>query len=191
MLAGGATQIAGIGFFADPDECTDSEGNGSAFAQRITGDLDGCLYVFVETAACSPSGTYRETGNEIFVGQYNGETGTFRTTYKFEAKYQDCPNLGEKSLDVVNIRLPRVAAQECSRVSLGGLTSKTTSQRATFLIEVTCGSEVQSSSVARMRRRRIRDRYDGPDVGWNAGEYGRRQAVQERAVSVASKGLPE
>jgi len=92
-LAGGATQISGIGFFADPSECADSEGNGAAFAQKMTGDLGGCLYVFVETAKCSPSGTYRETGNEIFIGQYNGGAGTFRTTYKFEAKYQDCPNL--------------------------------------------------------------------------------------------------
>src|SRR5262249_53526759 len=74
-LAGGATQISGIGFFADPGECADSEGNGSDFALRMTGDLEGCLYVFVETAECSPSGTYRETGNEIFVGQYNGEDG--------------------------------------------------------------------------------------------------------------------
>jgi len=92
-LAEGATQISGIGFFATPGECTDSEGNGSDFAQTITGDLDGCLYVFVETAKCSPSGAYRETGHETFVGQYTGEAGTFRTTYKFEAKYQDCPNL--------------------------------------------------------------------------------------------------
>jgi hypothetical protein len=92
-LAEGATQIAGIGFFADPSECADSEGNGATFAQKLTGDLEGCLYVFVETAVCSPSGTYRETGNEIFVGQYTGGAGTFRTTYKFEAKYQDCPNL--------------------------------------------------------------------------------------------------
>src|SRR5262245_38376343 len=92
-LAGGATQVAGIGFFASPGECADSEGNGSDFALRMTGDLEGCLYVFVETAECSPSGTYRERGTEIFVGQYTGEDGTFRTTYQFEAKYQDCPNL--------------------------------------------------------------------------------------------------
>src|SRR5262245_49184929 len=92
-LAGGATQISGIGFFADPGECTDPDGQGSDLALKLTGDLDGCHYVFVETAECSPSGTYRETGNEIFVGQYNGEAGTFRTTYQFEAKYQDCPNL--------------------------------------------------------------------------------------------------
>lgn len=92
-LDGGATQIAGIGFFAETGECTDPEGNGSDFALRMTGDLEGCLYIFVETGACSPSGTYRETGTETFVGEYNGESGTFRTTYKFEAKYQDCPNL--------------------------------------------------------------------------------------------------
>src|SRR5262249_3663241 len=93
-LAEGATQISGIGFFADPGECADSEGNGADFALSMTGDLEGCLYVFVDTATCSPSGTYRETGNEIFVGQYTGEAGAFRTTYQFEAKYQDCPNLG-------------------------------------------------------------------------------------------------
>lgn len=92
-LTGGATQIAGIGFFDDSGVCADPEGDGADFALRLTGDVVGCLYVFVETDACSPSGTYRETGNEIFVGQYNGEAGTFRTTYKFEAKYEDCPNL--------------------------------------------------------------------------------------------------
>ena len=91
-LAGGATQISGVGFLDEFDLC-DSGSVGADFALIMTGDLEGCLYEFVETAECSPSGTYRETGNEIFVGQYNGEDGTFKTTYKFEAKYQDCPNL--------------------------------------------------------------------------------------------------
>jgi len=92
--AGGATQISGIGYFAEPGECTDDpEGEGADFANRIEGDLEGCLYVFVETATGSPSGTYRETGSEIFVGKYNGESGTFRTTYKFEAKYEDWTTL--------------------------------------------------------------------------------------------------
>ena len=66
---------------------------GDDYALDMDRDLEGCLYTFVETADCSPSGTYRETGNELFVGEYNGEVGTFRTTYKFEAKYEDCPNL--------------------------------------------------------------------------------------------------
>lgn len=92
-LAGGATQLAGIGFFAGSGDCTDPAGQGADFALTMTGDLAGCHYVFIETTECSPSGTYRETGTEIFVGQYSGGFGTFKTTYKFEAKYQDCANL--------------------------------------------------------------------------------------------------
>jgi hypothetical protein len=95
-LAAGATQIEGIGFFADTGQCTDPQGAGATFALLLTGDLEGCHYVFVESAECSPSGTYREAGHEIFVGEYtgdNGGSGTFITTYRFEAKYQDCPNL--------------------------------------------------------------------------------------------------
>jgi hypothetical protein len=93
-LAEGATQISGIGYFAEPEECTsDPEGQGATFALTLDGDLVGCHYVFVETAECSPSGTYLEAGTETFVGEYNGVAGTFKTTYRFEAKYQDCPNL--------------------------------------------------------------------------------------------------
>lgn len=93
VLASETPRISGIGFFADAGECTDAEGLGSAFALRLTGDLQGCHYVFVEAADCSPAGTYRETGNEIFVGTYNGVFGTFRTDYQFSAKFEDCPNL--------------------------------------------------------------------------------------------------
>ena len=71
----------------------DRHGEGAAFALRMTGDLQGCLYVFVDTAVCSPSGTYRETGAEIFIGQYNQGSGSFRTSYLFTAKYEDCSAL--------------------------------------------------------------------------------------------------
>jgi hypothetical protein len=57
-LADGAEQIAGIGYFAEPGECNDPQGAGADFALRMTGDLEGCHYVYVETATCSPSGTY-------------------------------------------------------------------------------------------------------------------------------------
>lgn len=60
-LAGGATQIAGIGFFAETDECTDPDGQFADFALRMTGDLEGCHYVFVETAECSPVGIIART----------------------------------------------------------------------------------------------------------------------------------
>ena len=85
----GATQISGVGFYATSGEC-DYEGQGAVYAIKMTGDLEGCLYAFIDDYECSPSGTYREEGREYFVGTYNGQYGTFRTTYKFEAKYEDC-----------------------------------------------------------------------------------------------------
>jgi hypothetical protein len=90
-LAEGATQISGVAFFDEAGACKDSEGEGANFALVMTGDLEGCLYTFVETAKSSPSGTYRETGTETFVGSVFGseEAGTFETTYRFEAKYED------------------------------------------------------------------------------------------------------
>src|SRR5918993_2478925 len=89
-LAGGATQISGVAFFDEADTC-DSSSVGADFALLMTGDLDGCLYTFVETARSSPSGTYRETGTELFVDSEGA--GTFETTYRFEAKYEDVDNL--------------------------------------------------------------------------------------------------
>jgi hypothetical protein len=93
-LAGGATQISGVAFFADPGECVDPEGAGpprADYALIMTGDLEGCLYTFVDTTDSSPSGTYRETGTETFVA--SDGVSTFETTYRFEAKYEDVDNL--------------------------------------------------------------------------------------------------
>jgi hypothetical protein len=85
------SKMSGIGYFATDAEC-DSPGEGATFAVRMTGDLEGCLFVFVDEYQCSPSGTYREVGREYFVGTYNGGSGSFWTTYKFEAKYEGCDN---------------------------------------------------------------------------------------------------
>jgi len=82
--AGGAARISGVGYFDEDDDC-DSGSVGADFALILTGDLEGCLYVFVETAEYTPSGTYVETGTELFVGA----VGTFETDYRFEAKYED------------------------------------------------------------------------------------------------------
>jgi hypothetical protein len=98
-----ATQISGVAFFDDPldpacedPEGVDPEGVPANYALVMTGDLEGCLYTFVNPdTASSPSGTYRETGTETFVGSVFGseEPGTFETTYRFEAKYEDVDNL--------------------------------------------------------------------------------------------------
>ena len=91
--AGGATQISGDARFdeAEPPVCVPVVGYDYALVMR--GDLEGCLYTDVETAESSPSGTYRETGTELFVGSYLDGSGTFETTYRFEAKYEDVANL--------------------------------------------------------------------------------------------------
>jgi hypothetical protein len=89
-LAHGATQISGVGFFDVGDDC-DSGSVGADYALIMTGDLEGCLYSFVETSESSPSGTYRETGTELFVA--SDGVSTFETTYRFEAKYEDVDNL--------------------------------------------------------------------------------------------------
>ena len=88
-IGAGATQISGIGYYANAGEC-DNVNPPADYVIRMTGDLEGCHYVFVEDFECSPSGTYREEGREYFFGTYNGQPGTFWTTYKFEAKYEGC-----------------------------------------------------------------------------------------------------
>ena len=55
-LTRGATQISGIGYFAGPAECNDPEGQGSSYNLTMTGDLEGCHYVFIETATCTSDG---------------------------------------------------------------------------------------------------------------------------------------
>lgn len=97
--AGGATQFSGIGYSpggpngracdnppAFPGDPNDVIG---ILALDFTGDLEGCFYSYVLSYESSPSGTYRERGNDIFVGEYKGEAGTFETTYLFTAKFED------------------------------------------------------------------------------------------------------
>jgi hypothetical protein len=93
VLAEGAVRIGGIGYFAGEGECEDPQGEGADFALLMTGDLVGCHYVFIQEWECSPSGTYRERGTEIFVGSYDTRYGTFETTYLFTAKLRSCPLL--------------------------------------------------------------------------------------------------
>ena len=89
----GATQVSGIGYYAATGEC-EPWIEGAAYVVRLTGDLTGCLYAIIDDYECSPSGTYREQGREYFVGTYKGMSGSFWTTYKFEAKYEGCAASG-------------------------------------------------------------------------------------------------
>ena len=91
VLAEDGTQIMGLGEVDDGD-CGNESPNGQIadFSNKLSGDLTGCLYVFVDTFECGPGGIYVETGTETFVGEYNGESGTFWTTYVFLAKFESC-----------------------------------------------------------------------------------------------------
>jgi len=97
---GGATQISGIADFADVgiDPCDDPEGASADLALNMagedgTGDLNGCLYSFIDfdNTQCINTGNgqsiYHERGTEIFVGEYDGKEGTFETTYLFTSKW--------------------------------------------------------------------------------------------------------
>ena len=95
----GATQLSGVGYFDATDECN-SESQDATYSVNLTGDLVGCLYTYVLDFECSPSGTYREVGREYFVGTYNGVSGTFWTTYRFEAKYEGCDENGFVGLEI-------------------------------------------------------------------------------------------
>lgn len=85
----GVFQISGTGYLATPDEC-DAASVGATYALKLTGDLEGCHYIFIDSYECSPSGTYRESGREYFVVTYKGQSGSFWTTYHFQAKYEGC-----------------------------------------------------------------------------------------------------
>lgn len=92
-IEAGATQVDGISYFDEPGECG-ALPEGAVYALKLTGDLEGCLYTYIDEYECSPSGTYREIGREHFVGLYMGEAGSFWTTYKFEGRYEGCAEDG-------------------------------------------------------------------------------------------------
>jgi hypothetical protein len=64
---------------------------GSDLALQMTGDLQGCWSVFVESSSCKELGDfalYQERGREVFVGTLHGKQGRFRTTYTLDGAYE-------------------------------------------------------------------------------------------------------
>jgi hypothetical protein len=63
---------------------------GSDFALLMTGDLEGCLSIFVQSYTCrevNGFAHYTERGREAFVGNLRGKHGRFTTTYTINAAY--------------------------------------------------------------------------------------------------------
>lgn len=92
LVSAESPQISGVGEFPENDECTEVEALGADFANKMTGDLEGCIYVFVDPDSIreTPSGVYIEEGTELYVGSgADGDEGTFSTTYLFTAKFDE------------------------------------------------------------------------------------------------------
>lgn len=88
-MPAGATQeqLDGVGVFVE--ECG---GETSLFTIAMDGSLQGCWYTDYLDGSSTPSGMYRETGGETFVGCLMEDgvevaCGSFQTTYRFTAKF--------------------------------------------------------------------------------------------------------
>ena len=93
LLAGGNPAMAsgdkGI-FVSGNSTYSDCGLAGSDFALSLTGDLEGCLSVFVEGFNCKDLehfDKYFERGREVFVGKLHGKSGRFRTQYTFDGAF--------------------------------------------------------------------------------------------------------
>jgi hypothetical protein len=92
LLAGGNPALAsGDSVFVSGNSTYSDCGlEGSDLALAMTGDLEGCLSVFVQGFSCRELGDfdlYSERGQEVFVGTFRGRQGRFRTTYTVEGAY--------------------------------------------------------------------------------------------------------
>ena len=88
----GTTQVSGVGVYntaCQPPLGSPPANLGDYPPIELSGSLSGCWYTYVESAKFNRSGTYQETGTEIFVGCMNGTCGTFSTTYTFTGKFVD------------------------------------------------------------------------------------------------------
>jgi len=80
----GSTRISGNSTFADCGV------DGSDFGILMTGDLQGCLSIFVKGYSCrevNGFAHYTERGREAFVGSLRGKHGRFTTNYTVDAAY--------------------------------------------------------------------------------------------------------
>jgi hypothetical protein len=81
---GNSTAISGNSTFSDCGKA------GSDFALLMTGDLEGCLSIFVQGYTCTEKPDfdhYTERGWESFVGTLRGKRGGFTTHYTVDAAY--------------------------------------------------------------------------------------------------------
>jgi hypothetical protein len=92
MLAGGnAAWATGSSVYVSGNSTFSDCGiDGSDLALLMTGDLEGCLSIFVRGFTCKELvgfDQYIERGREVFVGTYHGKQGRFTTNYTVNSVY--------------------------------------------------------------------------------------------------------
>ena len=115
MASGNAALAAGDGTIRISGNSTFSDCGvaGSDFALLMTGDLEGCLSIFVRVYTCKEVNGfahYTERGREAFVGTLRGKKGRFTTNYTVDAAYATgfCQSL-DFSLELSGILVSVVA----------------------------------------------------------------------------------
>lgn len=98
LISGDQSSLSGD---ATGSTCNNGAGVG---ALELTGDLQGCLIFFVETAVCTELNGFAlldETGTELFIGSWAGQTGEFTTEYTLKATFAQgaCADLDAADYD--------------------------------------------------------------------------------------------
>ena len=92
MASGNAALAAGDGSrrISGNSTFSDCGVDGSDIALLLTGDLEGCLSIFVQGYSCKELNGfahYKERGREAFTGTWRGGNGRFTTNYTVNAAY--------------------------------------------------------------------------------------------------------
>ena len=92
MASGNAALAAGDGsrVISGNSVFSDCGVDGSDVALLLTGDLGGCLSIFVQGYSCKELNGfahYKERGREAFTGTWRGGKGRFTTNYTIDAAY--------------------------------------------------------------------------------------------------------
>ena len=92
IMASGNVALAGDGsrVISGNSVFSDCGVDGSDVALLLTGDLEGCLSVFVQDYSCrelNGFAHYKERGREAFAGTWRGGRGRFTTRYTIDAAY--------------------------------------------------------------------------------------------------------
>ena len=113
-FAGGATQISGVGFLTMHDVC-DPESVDADYALVMTGDLEGCLYTFVETAQKLAQRDLPRDGNRDSSLARTGETRYVQNDLPIRGEVRGCGQPGWRDLWALSTSYCRGQRHRCFR----------------------------------------------------------------------------